>query len=508
MRLSRNDIIFTTINIIIILLLSWLLYWHVNLRAEAAANAKQVGTVRYKYHIVMRKFVDRLIWENVDPETPVYMYDSIMTKDLSDAELKLNSGVKLALDANSMVQLDMIGEKLGVKLKSGTVHSHGNSEEEVFIGTEDGTVVDISKGEVTLAKGKDDLQVNVKSGHVIISKNSKNTRVPKGRQVKLDKQGNISVKEVNIETSEPADGSLLVSDSDYREVSFKIKNNTGLENPVIRLSRSGDLKNAKTVSVSSSGETEAVLRQGTWYWQVEGKRNGKTEVSQLQTVKIRPAEKITVYTPGESEVVKSDEGSPGVVRFRWRSPSSGLQTRFKLSKNADMQPLLKTEKTSSTSMLFDDLEQGTYYWQIESLHTDGQGEKVIGSSAVTEFHVGSPDKDKQAENEKTKEQLVAESISEERGNNTAESSENPASETVNGGETRAAESGSSTDTTEDNKKAETAANADSSENDNTRPESGSSDNTAESNTDTTGSNAVDTTAEDPAPPEIKSIRLK
>ena len=101
MRLSKQDIIISGALVSIMMIFLRLSCNHFNQRVTRLTNAQPIGTIRYKYNKVKRKFSDRFIWGNVGSFTPVYLNDSVLTGDRSDAIIKFNSGLEIELDPNS-----------------------------------------------------------------------------------------------------------------------------------------------------------------------------------------------------------------------------------------------------------------------------------------------------------------------------------------------------------------------------------------------------------------------
>jgi hypothetical protein len=115
-----GKIIFNYSNFYLIpILLLVILFFDFRRRLDAGSR-EQIGTITFKEKTVQRKFTDRVVWESMENSFPLYNKDSIRTGELSDAEITLTDGTKLAMDENSLIVLNITKGEQEIDFAYGT----------------------------------------------------------------------------------------------------------------------------------------------------------------------------------------------------------------------------------------------------------------------------------------------------------------------------------------------------------------------------------------------------
>ena len=205
--------------------------------------------MRYKYNRVKRKFSGRFIWGNVGSLTPVYLNDSILTGDHSDAMIQLKSGLNIELDPNSLVTLSVIENHIGLKLEKGVIRAKsGAKNEPTFIETLSGLRANLQNSHVTLSENDGASGIFVQKGSVQV--NGKKT-VTSGKIFKRDKSGQWSLQEIHIVRLEPNNGSLIITKNNQKTIHFKWDTVKKINEYDFYISRDPTMKNKKKMRVHS-----------------------------------------------------------------------------------------------------------------------------------------------------------------------------------------------------------------------------------------------------------------
>ena len=99
-------------------------------RALEKLNEEPIATITFKYKSAQRKFLDRVVWDQLRQNSPVYNGDTIHTADLSEATVWFQDGTILDLAENTMAQVFFNTDgSLGADLEKGlaTVDSSESS---------------------------------------------------------------------------------------------------------------------------------------------------------------------------------------------------------------------------------------------------------------------------------------------------------------------------------------------------------------------------------------------
>ena len=83
---------------------SWLFY-NSFFRALTKLNEQPIATITFKYKTAQRKFLDRVVWDRLRQDSPLYNGDTIHTAALSEATVWFNDGNVMNLMENTMAQV-------------------------------------------------------------------------------------------------------------------------------------------------------------------------------------------------------------------------------------------------------------------------------------------------------------------------------------------------------------------------------------------------------------------
>ncbi len=361
MKLSREDRQFTLLMLLLIALLSAGLYYSYKYRI-GSSGYESVGIVRYKYHVVMRKYSDRMIWEDVDPDTPVYLFDAVLTKEKSDAEIVLNNGMKLDMDPNSMVIIDMIDDQIGIAMQSGSVRAETNNSNS-FIVTEDGTMIQLKSASARITNNQDGLQLDVKSGKTHVTAQGKQAEVRQGETLLLDKKtGTRSIVKSQIQAGTPDDGSLFATDQSDATVTFKWQAKDASEQNLL-IADNPTLDNSRKINVTGKSSHSEKLPPGNYYWQVQAKDKNKIPItSQTANFKIKREATAIALLPKSGAIFSEDEA----ILFRWQSSDEKAPMVFRLAKDRNFTQPVMERKIGKDRLLLDNLKPGEYWWRVDS----------------------------------------------------------------------------------------------------------------------------------------------
>ncbi|MDR2964271.1 MAG: hypothetical protein LBU88_00650 [Treponema sp.] len=98
------------------------LFWHDLMQTVHLQNVEPVGTVVIRKNTVQRRFSNRVVWDRLTNESPVYIGDLIRVADVSAATLKIQEA-DIFLEENTLIRimLSADGETLQIILDEGTI---------------------------------------------------------------------------------------------------------------------------------------------------------------------------------------------------------------------------------------------------------------------------------------------------------------------------------------------------------------------------------------------------
>jgi len=362
MVLSRRDKIVTAILVAIILILLYIMQCHWRNRFGARGDGKPVGEVEYKYHRVQRKYSDRMLWEDVEPKTPVYAYDWVMTREKSDARIALNNGIKVDMDPETMVEIDETREGVGLTLRDGTIRADTRDARQGTITAADGTRIDLARGEAQISTDGQAVSVDVKEGSATLHTGGRETRAQAGEVINKTQSGMTKARTVIKLISPQQD---IVLDDPGRPVDFAFEAPSGSDDCKIHLNTGN--KTERLVRVKAGTTHTEKLADGTYYWRVTCQVAGEGVSSATGVFRIRPAPTFALLAPLAGEVVPAN--SAETLALRWRSQGS---VKVELADNPAFTPVLRSTETGSGSFPVPNLKPGRYWWRVTAPQEGGR----------------------------------------------------------------------------------------------------------------------------------------
>lgn len=360
MVLSRRDKAVTAILVAIILILLYVMQCHWRNRFGARGDAKPVGEVEYKYHRVQRKYSDRMLWEEVEPKSPVYAYDWVMTKEKSDARITLSNGMKVDMDPESMVEIDETRDGVGLTLRDGTIRADTRDAKTGTITAADGTRIDLEKGEAQISTDGQALSVDVKEGKATLRSGGQETKAQAGEVINKTQTG-VTKGKTAITLKSPQQE--IVLDDPERPVDFAFEAPQGSDDCKIHLNTGN--KTERVVRVKAGTTHAERLGDGTYHWRATCQAAGEPVSSGTGVFRMRPAATFALVAPQAGETVTANNAE--TLALRWRSEG---KVKVELADNAEFSPVIRSSESSSTSFPVPNLKPGKYYWRVTSL-SDG-----------------------------------------------------------------------------------------------------------------------------------------
>ncbi len=313
------------------------LFYRSFFRALEKFNEEPIAKITFKYKTAQRKFLDRVIWDRLQQNSPVYNGDTIHTAELSEATIWFDDGTILDLAENTMAQVFKHNDgTLGTDLASGNA------------------TVDSSAEGAGLTLTTANVNVEVKAGTILSAaktaeSQSVNLSVQKG-QAQLE-DGTEITKEKAVMLSTNADGSV-VADADGTVI---VRSGFIVKEP-----------QANQKYLYYTADATAV----DFAWDTFG------DESKTQNIKLTVAndrnftrgvkeQSLTPnqLVPAEDYSYQYRKKTPS-LRFIWTESDSATAYNFAISKSPDMANPILQQRTSASSIIISTLEEGTYWWQV------------------------------------------------------------------------------------------------------------------------------------------------
>lgn len=348
MKFSKADAAFTAVVLAGIAALSLLLYWHQ--RAQSAGSGEAIGKVFYKREIAMRKFADRLVWDNVESGTPLYSHDAVMTGNYSDAELVLNNGLRLKLEANTLIELDLGGEGINLKLEGGGIKTAGTAAS-ATISTADGKAIRLDNAAASIRSMGASTAVEVNSGSAQVAGKDGKTEVVSGGEILSGAQ---KLRATLTLTGLVEDAVLLVAGKKGR---VSMECSPGADR--VEFAQTSDMQSPRTVKLVD-GKATAELSPGDWYARCRGENNA---VSTIRHFRVLESGNYRLFRP---EKVTKFTNRPE-VHFEFQPPRGASRTRIEIASDAQFASTVIDQTISGHSAHFTLPKAGIWYYRLSAV---------------------------------------------------------------------------------------------------------------------------------------------
>ncbi|QQO10932.1 FecR domain-containing protein [Breznakiella homolactica] len=356
-----------------------------------------VGTITFKYKSAQRRFIDRVLWDRLRQESPVYNGDTIRTADLSEATVRFLSGEIIELSENSLVQIHTDDLRTRVNLAEGDISVNAQNAAHSFILAAGSSSIEVAAGAV----------VNAKTG---TEGQGLDLRVIEGTASLRDAQGGvetagagsmISFLEDGTRSSEPMVAVVsprpntrmlsVIREEIPVQFSWNTINFTGGQEVRIEVSLDRNFSNpAAEATVSGETRTEIRLAPGTYWWRAypQGAAPGagghpENAVSGRLTILYAPPPR--VIAPAEEYQYWYRTRKPA-VRFLWTALEQAAQYRIDIADNPGMENPRVSRRIRESSFIFSGLEGGRWYWQVTPIYPE-DFEGTAYSSEVASFTI-------------------------------------------------------------------------------------------------------------------------
>jgi hypothetical protein len=207
--------------ILFCLLGAFLSFWFFWRDFNRALNRNQapVGTITFKKGGAQRRLGDRVLWDRLRRESPVYDGDFIRTSELSDATVTFSNNVqKFSLSENSFIQVRTEGDRAVVDLASGDI-SVENSGQSALVLVSGNRRVELSGTMKARAAEDGGFELEVLEGTAVISAGEDRIVQEAGQVFAVDGEGR-AVERPRMVMLLPRPGAEFVSRGETLRVDF------------------------------------------------------------------------------------------------------------------------------------------------------------------------------------------------------------------------------------------------------------------------------------------------
>ncbi|MCL2806477.1 MAG: hypothetical protein FWD26_11125 [Treponema sp.] len=394
-------------------------------------NVEPVGFVIIRKNIVQRRISDRVLWDRLSSESPVYVGDLIRVADLSAATLHIE-GNSIELRENTLIRITRSadGRSLQIIMDEGnlTLSSAANSTR-IILDIHGKQVQPISETSLNVTASENEVILQVNEGTAQFIEEDQSQEIQAGtrltvteniiEQEQITVTVNQSVPQTEINLKSPSASSVFKYTDVLPVINFQWEEAENASAYILEICSSLEFLSPVIQRQSQiTFFTASNLQEGTWYWRVKpvypSVNSSFSQVSFFNIEKITPMETTAQTEPLTLEqwivneippvllqpVVQPQEDLPPPplpapanlrpLRGR-RFTMSDLQTQrnisfswqtvrganaYILSIYRQTRQVFQTQPITRNSYVLEDLrflDIGTFTWQVEAVNRDRDG---------------------------------------------------------------------------------------------------------------------------------------
>lgn len=340
-----------------------------------------IATISFKHNTAQRKISDRVLWDRLKQESPIYNGDIIRTSTLSEATVTFLDGNEINLYDQTLAQV-FFDEKMGTSIDftGGAISLNSDNSDTGMTLTSGDTRVTMARGTnltatmdpVTSASaarsGISSLNVQVTSGSADFTVGNERSRstpqtvsLTEGTSIEVLPNG--SIEEPIVTVFSPENNTRYLNQSSEKfPVKFMWTEN--IEEPQdlqLQLSSKNNFSEIEqSVNITGLNETTLNIEDGNWYWQIIDETDWPIAEGKLKVLTAIAPEPII---PLDNDVFNYRTKLPS-VRFVWTDDEIANDWLFEVSDNPEMKNPIILQRTSQPSSIVSDLTQGTWYWRV------------------------------------------------------------------------------------------------------------------------------------------------
>ncbi|MCL2480484.1 MAG: hypothetical protein FWF38_02095 [Spirochaetaceae bacterium] len=381
---KRKNTKFRAIDIIVIIVcisgivLNIVLFWKDLNRTLTKLYEEHIAVVSYKYKAAQRKFLDRVLWDRLRQESPVYNGDIIRTAELSEARITFLDGQYIELLENTLAQIFWDKKEILIDFAGGDININSHVGSNAVVLASGNNRVEVASGGVLNARTNSSNQaLNImllEGSGSITSSSGEIQSINAGSALSFLQDGTQDVMPMVAVLSPVPGTQVLNSSHEDFPINFIWKANNFGDGEFVYIEISKESSFNRMVyssEVRDVTETEVMLSSGAYWWRIypssfrNSENNIKNAASGRLTINYAPSPRL--ISPVENYVYAYRAKLPA-VRFLWTGTERAAAYRLDVANNPRMENPVVSRQLYDLSLVLSTLEEGTWYWRVTPLY--------------------------------------------------------------------------------------------------------------------------------------------
>jgi len=361
------------------------LFWSDLFQTLNGQNKTPIGTVNVKKNIVQRRMSDRVIWDRLIRESPVYSNDLIRVGDNSEIDLHVG-GNTITINENTLLRLRYEKEtgEFQIDLNSGSIGLVTNPEGGGVLLNVMGKKMKASPGTALNAAASDDgVALQVSKGSAFIAEGGEEREIGEGTAIAMDSEGTIR-SEPSVFVIQPKPNALYRKNANELFNAVFSWNRINLQSSeTLRLEIAEDQNFTRSVRTFNglNNSARAALSVGIWNWRIT--YNGAILGSGRFT--ITDAAELELLSPARNRQFFTESESPELF-FQWSQMEDVLYYIAEVDVTPEFRNPVIKKQTAVESFSDSSLGEGIWYWRVTPVFSQ-TNEGGVNTSRSSSFRI-------------------------------------------------------------------------------------------------------------------------
>ena len=352
-------------------------------------NVEPVGSITIKHNIVQRRIADRVLWDRLAVQSPVYLGDLIRIPSLSAATLDIN-GQQIDLNENTLIriQLSPEGDTLRIELSEGSIDLITTADGGIQISLM-GHVVDTAPGTTLSASaGEEGISVQVNEGAAVFVDEGGGREIKPGMMIAIDNYGTEKLLPAVVVMFPRPNARYVKSSNEFVVINFSWNPVNFLPEHNLRLEIAPDRNFSRSVQLFQNLDVNAdiALDAGLWNWRLSGNINSVDEtILASGRLTVVEASELDLTSPARGSMFSYYDETPS-LRFQWTDIEEASHYIVEISSAPDFSNSVININSVAPFFIESNLGAGTWYWRVKpSFPSAYEGSAVF--SRFSFFHI-------------------------------------------------------------------------------------------------------------------------
>ena len=355
------------------------------MRTIDSRNEEAAGIIIIRNNIVQRRHFDRVLWDRLFTNSPVYSGDLIRAAELSDATVYIDDN-QINVNENTLIRIQYSQDGRGsfeVELREGNLN--------VITGGKSGLMLNLMGRKVEIESGtaldaefnEEGIVVKVGEGSATFVEEGQSRQITEGMIIAQDTKGAERVIPAAVVTSIVSNARYLKTMQEPLPVGFGWQSMNIDDDEAVRLEIAGDRNFVKDFRAIEGFDGQALVAfdPGRWYWRLAYK-NSILSRGQLT---VAEASGPQLLSPAMDSIFRY-QNAPPKIRFQWEEKDGASHYVFEVDETKEFNNPRINRELKAASFITSELEAGTWYWRVRPIFSSAY-EGSAGYSETASFKI-------------------------------------------------------------------------------------------------------------------------